>query len=316
MLAWAPLEQSVHRHAFVMKGRAAWSLLKETSHEWKRDNASRLSAALAYYTVLSLAPLIVITLSIAGLAFGNEAARGQLASELGAIVGGQAAQGVQTIVSSAQQPKTGAVSAAIGALALLFGASGVFTELQSSLDTIWDVAPRPDRGFWATVKERLFSFTLVLGVAFLLLVSLVLSAALSALGTLLARSLPGGEALWHVVNAVVSFAVITVLFALIFRYVPHANVGWRDVWAGAAATAVLFTIGKFVLGLYLGKSTVGSAYGAAGSVVVLVVWVYYAAQILFFGAEFTQVKARRRGSGVPPSQGAVRLERPEPHPAE
>jgi membrane protein len=196
---------------------------------------------------------------------------------------------------------------AVGVVTLFIGASGVFGELQSSLNTIWGVKPKPGRAIWGGVKARFLSFTMVLGVAFLLLVSLVVSSVLSAIGERFSSALPGGEALWQVVNFVFSLVSITVLFALIFKYIPDAEIKWRDVWLGAIVTAGLFTIGKVLLGLYLGKAAVGSSYGAAGSLIALVVWVYYAAQILFLGAEFTCVQARLHGREIRPSDDAVRV---------
>jgi membrane protein len=213
---------------------------------------------------------------------------------------------VRTIVENAKTPSEGVVSSILGIVVLLFGASGVFGELQGALNTIWEVAPKPGRGIWGTVRDRLFSFAMVMGVAFLLLVSLILSAALAAAGRFFERSLPGGEAVWQIVNFVISFAVVSSLFAVTFKVVPDAKVRWRDVWIGAVVTAFLFSVGKFLIGLYLGKSTVASSYGAAGSIVLLVIWVYYSSLILFLGAEFTQVYAKRFGSRIRPSENAVR----------
>jgi membrane protein len=197
------------------------------------------------------------------------------------------------------------ISTVLGAIVLLVGASGVFGELQDSLNTIWEVTPKPGRGIWGFLRDRFFSFTMVLGVGFLLLVSLVVSAGLAAAGKVLSGALPGGEALWSGINFVVSFGIITTLFAFIYKVVPDVTVRWSDVWVGAAVTALLFTLGKIGIGLYLGKSTVASAYGAAASVVVITVWVYYSAQILFLGAEFTQVYARTFGSRIEPSKNAI-----------
>jgi membrane protein len=195
---------------------------------------------------------------------------------------------------------------------LLFGASGVFGELQAALNTVWDVAPKPGRGIWGIVKDRFFSFTLVVGVAFLLLVSLIASAALTWLGQVFERSLPGGALVWQVLNFSISLAVVTALFALIFKTLPDVHIHWRDVWVGAAVTAALFTLGKFLLGLYLGSAGVGSAYGAAGSIIALVIWVYYSAQVLLVGAEFTEVYARRFGSRITPDEQAVSVARMRP----
>jgi membrane protein len=291
-----------------MRVRELWQVAKESAKDWSDDDAATLAAALAYYALLSLAPLLVISISIAGWFLGPEAARGRVAGELGAIVGAQATAGVQAVVASAQEPKRGVIGAAVGVVTLFVGASGVFGQLQTSLNTIWEVKPKPNRGLLGQLKDRFFSFTMVLGVAFLLLVSLVLSSMLSALGSLLAGSLPGGALLWQIINFAFSFGVITLLFALIFKVIPDVKVGWRDVWLGAAVTALLFAIGKQLLGLYLGKAAVGSAYGAAGSIVALVVWVYYAAQILFMGAEFTQARARQRGASIEPAANAERVD--------
>jgi membrane protein len=285
----------------------AWSLVKETGEDFIEDNATRLAAALAYYTLLSLAPLIVIALAIAGLAVDQEATRDRLGTELGAVVGPSGAGAVQAIVESAKTPSTGVLSSVLGVIVLLFGASGVFGELQGALNTIWEVAPKPGRGIWGTVRDRLFSFAMVMGVAFLLLVSLLLSTALAAVGRFLESTLPGGEAVWQILNFVLSFAVVSALFAVTFKVVPDVKMKWRDVWIGAVATAFLFTVGKFLIGLYLGKSSVASSYGAAGSLVLLVIWVYYSSLILFAGAEFTQVYARHFGSKIQPSENAVPL---------
>lgn len=292
--------------------RDIWSMVKETASDWVDDGASRLAAALAYYSLLSLAPLLVITIAIAGFFFGYDAARGKVAGELGAVVGGQAAVGIQSVVASAHSPVTGVISTSVGIVTLFIGASGVFGELQASLNTIWEVKPKPGRGVWGEVKDRFLSFTMVLGVAFLLLVSLILNAILSAIGARFSEALPGGELVWQAFNFVFSLSVITGLFALIFKFVPDAEIRWRDVWLGAAVTAVLFTIGKVLLGLYLGKAAIGSAYGAAGSIIALVVWVYYAAQILLLGAEFTQVQARRSGREIRPAHDAIKVDTHKP----
>lgn len=297
------------------KVSVVWSLLKETISDWSDDSAARLAAALAYYTLLSIAPLVVLAVAIAGLAFGEEAARGQISEQIGAVVGEQAAEAVETIARNARAPETGVLSSVLGVIVLLFGASGVFGELQSSLDTIWEVQPKPGRGILGVIKDRFFSFTMVVGVAFLLLVSLVLSTVLAALGRYLSGALPGGAALWTALNFVLSLGLITLLFALIFKVVPDAEIRWRDVWVGALVTALLFTVGKLLIGLYLGRSSLVSSYGAAGSIVALVVWVYYSSQIVFLGAEFTQVYARRFGSRIKPSADAVPAEQTKRDPA-
>jgi membrane protein len=288
----------------------SWAMIKETASDWLEDDASRLAASLAYYSLLSLAPLLVIIVAIAGFFFGADAARGRIAGQLATVVGAEPAAGIQSVLASAHSPSRGIVSMAVGIVTLFVGASGVFGELQSSLNQIWGVKPKPGGGIWGELRSRFLSFTMVLGVAFLLLISLVVSSLLSAIGTRFSHALPGGEALWQIVNFVFSLGSITVLFALIFKYIPDAEIKWRDVWLGAVVTAGLFTIGKVLLGLYLGKAAVGSSYGAAGSLIALVVWVYYAAQILFLGAEFTSVQARRNGRAIRPSEDAVQVPKP------
>jgi membrane protein len=225
------------------------------------------------------------------------------------VLGAKGALAVQAILANANAPSSGGLGTVIGLALALFGASGVFGELQGTLNAIWDVDSRPGRGIWGFVRDRFFSFTLVLGVAFLLLVSLVLSAALAAIGVYFSHALPGGAAVWQGVNSLISFGVTALLFAMIYKAVPDVKIQWRDVWVGALATAALFTLGKLAIALYVGRSTVASPFGAAGSVVALVVWVYYSAQILFFGAELTQVYARHHGSRIEPTKNAVRVER-------
>ncbi|HKS24245.1 MAG TPA: YihY/virulence factor BrkB family protein [Thermoanaerobaculia bacterium] len=271
-------------------------LFKQAFTEFGEDKAQRLGAALAYYTIFSLAPLLLIAISIAGMVFGREAAQGQIFGQLHGVLGAQAAAAVQEMVKGAAKPKSGSMATIIGVVTLLFGAAGVFGQLKEALNTIWNVEPPKKGGFMKLIKDRFLSFAMVFGTGFLLLVSLVLDAGVAAAGHFVGSRLPGGEALWQVVQIVLSLGVVTLLFALIFRFLPDVHPTWRDVWFGAIFTAVLFVLGKFALGLYLGKSAVGSSYGAAGSLVVLLLWVYYSAQILFFGAEFTQVYARTHGS--------------------
>ncbi len=287
-------------------GKSIVALVKQTISEAGDDKIPRLAASLAYYTLLSLSPLLVLAVSVAGLVFGEEAARGQIAHQLQQVFGAEAGEAIQSMVANAKQPGSGILGGIVGIVVLLFGASGVFGELQDSLNTIWEVAPRPGRGIWGIVKDRFFSFTMVVGVAFLLLVSLIVSAALAALGEWVS-GVAGTEWIWQIVNFVVSLALITLLFALLFKVTPDVELRWRDVWLGALVTAALFTLGKFLIGLYVGKAGVGSTYGAAGSLVVLVVWVFYSAHILFIGAEFTQVHTRAMGAPVEPKRGAVPL---------
>lgn len=273
-----------------------FNLFKQAFTEFGEDKAQRLGASLAYYTIFSLAPLLLISIAIAGLIFGREAAQGQIFGQLRGVLGPQAADTVQEMVKSAAKPKSGTIATVVGIVTLLFGAAGVFGQLKDAMNTIWNVEPKKKGGIVTMLKDRFLSFAMVFGTGFLLLVSLVLDSAVAAAGHFVGDRLPGGEALWQGVQLVVSLAIVTLLFALIFRFLPDIHPAWRDVWFGAVFTAVLFVVGKFALGLYLGKSAVGSSYGAAGSLVVLLLWVYYSAQILFFGAEFTQVYARTHGS--------------------
>jgi membrane protein len=282
-------------------------LVKETFAEWSRDKASRLAAALSYYTIFSVAPLLIIAIAVAGLVFGREAAARQLAAEAQGLLGPQAAEAIQGMLQSAGKTGAGIVATAVGVGTLLLGASGAFAQLQDALNTIWEVKPKAGRGVRGMLRDRFLSFSLVLAIGFLLLVSLVLSAALAAVGKYLAGILPVSSALMQGLNFALSFAVTTFLFALIFKVLPDVRIRWRDVWIGAAVTALLFSVGRFLIGLYLGRSSVSSAYGAAGSLVVLLVWIYYSAQILLLGAEFTQVYASKFGNGMTPKPNAERV---------
>lgn len=280
-------------------------LLKATWDEFNADRAPRLGAALAYYTVFSLAPLLIVAIAIAGFFFGQEAARGELLGQARGRIGQQGAEAIQGLIENANQRRTGIIATVIGIVTLLFGASGVFGELQGSLNAIWGVEPRPDRGIWGIIQDRFLSLTLVLGTGFLLLVSLILSSVLSALSTGFQGMLPGSEAIWQVVNFLISFGITTLLFGAIYKLIPDAQVAWRDVWIGAIVTSLLFSLGRFLIGLYLGSSSTTSVYGAAGSFVVILIWVYYSAQILFLGAEFTQVYANSYGSKIEPASNAI-----------
>ncbi len=264
-------------------------MLTRTSAEWNRHEAPRLGAALAFYSILSLAPLVVLALAIVSLIFGNSTAQTQLLDQVRGMIGEQGSQAVKDMIEHGQKPASSAIASIVGGITLLFGASGVFGELRSALNRMWDVQPESEGGFWSTIKQRVFSFTLVLAVGFLLLVSLLLSVALAALSKFFAAVLPLPGFVLNTINLAVSLAGVAVLFALMFRFVPATKIAWRSIWIGATVTAVLFTMGKFLIGLYLGKAAVGSAYGAAGSLVVVIVWVYYSAMIFLFGAEFTQV---------------------------
>jgi membrane protein len=278
--------------------RTWWPILKETFDKWSTDKAPRLGAALSYYTVFSLVPLLVLSIAIAGLVFGEEAAQQHIMAQIASLLGDKSAASIQEMLQIAHQPSKGLLTSLLAIGTLLLGASGVFQQLQDALNAVWHVEPKEGRGFWGAIKDRFFSFVAVLGTGFLLLVSLILSAALAAFGKLFQGWLPAPEAILHVANFAISFGVITLLFAMIFKFLPDAHVAWRDVWIGAGLTSLLFTIGKFLIGMYLGKADVGSAYGAAGSLVILLVWVYYSGQILLFGAEFTAVYANRYGSRI------------------
>lgn len=282
-----------------MNWRSLWGLVKETAKEFSDDRATRLGAALAFYTVLSLAPLLLTVIGIAGLAFGDAAARGEIAQQLQDLIGGEGAKAVQEMLANSRSVGGGIVATVIGVVTLLIGATGVFAALQDALDTVWNVkSAATGSGIWAMVKDRLLSFTMICGMAFLLLVSLVLSAFLHALSEVFESWLPYSSFWLGAANVVVSFLVTGLMFAMIFKLLPHARPAWSDVWIGAGITALLFTLGKYLIGLYLGRASVTSTFGAAGSFVVLLMWVYYSSLILLFGAEFTQVYALRFGSGL------------------
>ena len=284
-----------------------WSLLKQSFAEWKRDKVSRLAAALAYYTAFALAPVLIIVIAVASFLFEQSTVQGRIIEQLQGLLGESGAEMVQEMLVSAQsQDSNSFLATVVGFGLLVVGASGLFIQLQDALNTVWNVKARTDQGIGGLVRDRLLSFGMVLVIGFLLMVSLALSAALTAVsGFIGGGALPGLDIFWQIANAVVSFGVITLLFALIYKFLPDAKIGWSDVWVGAAITAFLFTIGKGAIGLYLGNSSAASAYGAAGSFVVLLLWIYYSAQILLFGAEFTQVYANRFGSHIRPDKHAT-----------
>jgi membrane protein len=280
-------------------------VLRTTFSDWSEDKAPRLGAALAYYTIFSIAPLLLICVAVAGLAMGQEAAVGRLHDEMAGFVGDEGAAAMEEMIAGARRPGSGIVASVIGVVALLFGASGVFRQLKGALNTIWEVEPAPGRGWLRAIKDQFLSFAMVLCISFLLLVSLVVSTALSFVEEWMGNVIPGPDVVLHVVNLAVSFGVVSLLFALIFKYLPDVKVAWKDVWLGAMATAALFVIGKYLFGLYLGRGTIGSTYGAAGAVIVILLWAYYSSQILFLGAEFTQAHARAFGRRMEPVRGAV-----------
>ena len=272
-------------------------LAKQAVQSWSDDYAPSMGAALSYYSVFSMAPLLLIVISVAGLVFGQEAARGELFGQLAGLMGADAAKTLETLLVSVNKPAQGIVSTLIGIGVLLIGATTVFGELQNALDRIWRAPKREDAGgLWTLLHTRLLSFGMVLGIAFLLMVSLVLGAVVSALGKWWGDAFLGWEILAQLLNFTVGFALTTGVFAMIYKIMPRVRVRWYDVWIGSAVTALLFTVGRFLIGLYIGKSGVASSFGAAGSLIVIFVWVYYSAQVFLMGAEFTWLYARNFGS--------------------
>jgi membrane protein len=269
---------------------------REAISAWMDDFAPSMGAALSYYTLFSLAPLLVVVIAIAGLVFGPEAARAALSGQMNELLGEAGAKVVDGLLAGASYRSTGLIATVIGTGTLLLGATSVFAELQTDLDRIWRAPAIKHYTVWMLLRSRLLTFGMVLAVGFLLLVSLVVSTALAAVGKWWGAYFGGWEVTLQVVNFGVSFVIITILFALLYKFLPRVHVSWRDVWIGAAATSALFTIGKSAIGIYIGKSNVASGFGAAGAIAVLLVWVYYSAQIFLLGAEFTWIFAHRRGS--------------------
>src|SRR5437016_6799834 len=291
----------------------SFGLFKQTFSEWLEDKAPQLGAALAYYTVFSLAPLVLVLLAIVGLIFRNDpgGAWNKITEQMRYFLDKSAVEVVQNIAQKAAQPNKSLLATIIGILLALFGASGVFGQLQDALNTIWGVKAKPGGGIWGFLRSRFLSFSMIGGVCFLLLVSLTLESVLKAFSHYVQSVLPGGIIIAMAVYLIFDFAVVVLLFAMIFKFLPDVKIQWRDVWIGAVMTAIFFGIGKWALGLYLGSGAAGSAYGAASSLITLLLWVYYSAQILLFGAEFTQVYAERAGRGVKPDEYAVRVETKE-----
>lgn len=272
-----------------MSGKETVALLKQSFSDWNEDNAPRLGAALAFYTILSISPLVIFAITIVSVVFDRASAQQHLLAQIQSLAGQDGRDAVQAMLASGRKTGSGIVATVIALVTLLFGASGVFNELRSALNMIWDAKPKPSNGIWSMLRERLFSIGMVFSVGFVLLVSLLASAFLAATGKYFGGLLPVPTFVLNGLNFILSFLGIAALFALIFKYVPETAVEWKDVRVGAVVTALFFTIGKTLLGWYFGKASPGSAYGAAGSLVVGVVWVYYSAQIFFFGAEFTHV---------------------------
>lgn len=281
-----------------------WSLLKESYTEWRDDKATRLAAALSYYTAIAAAPLVTGVLAIAGFVFSTEQAQAQLVAQVRNFVGAQGAEMVETILANASQPELARLAGIFSLLTLLWSASNIFTQLQDALNTIWGVKLRSDLGMVRTMLHRLLPFGIVIGIGILLLALIVANTALSALNDLISDLLPGGAIVWQIANFFISVGVITLLFALVFKVLPDVKVAWRDLWLGAALTAILFMVGNIALSWYLGRQSGSSVYGAAGSLIVLLLWIYYSAQIFFFGAEFTQVYATHYGQGIRPARNA------------
>ena len=274
-----------------------WPLIKQSITSWSDDYAPSMGAALAYYTVFSIAPLLLIVISIAGLIYGEDAARGAIFTQISGLVGAEGATAIQGLLKSVNKPSESIVATVIGLVTLLLGATTVFGELQDALNRIWRAPALVEKGgLWKLLRRRLLAFGMILTIGFLLIVSLLLSALLAAFSNWFGPNFVGWEILLHVVNFTISFGVTTVLFAMIYKIMPRVNIAWRDVWLGAAVTSILFSVGKFLIGLYLGKSSVASGFGAAGSLAVLLVWIYYSTQVFLMGAEFTWVYANMYGT--------------------
>jgi membrane protein len=282
-----------------------WKILRQTATEFMDDEALRLSAALSYYAAFSLAPLLLIAIAVAGSVLGDEAVRGQLDDQLRGSLGRAGATALQDMIAHARKPEKNVVASVVGVAMLLFGAGGVFGQLQDALNTVWGVKRRSGRGWKGLLKDRFLSFAMVLGTGFLLLTSMIASAVLQGLSDYVGSILSLPPAVWAVISAVVSFLIIAALFAAIFKLLPDVKIAWNDVFLGAVFTAALFTIGKFVMGWYLGREATASAYGATGALAIVLLWVYYSSIILLFGAEFTQVAAMQRGREILPDKDAV-----------
>jgi membrane protein len=276
--------------------KAMTSLLMQAGAAWFADNAPRFGAALAFYTLFSLAPVLIVTVSVAGAVFGNKAAQGEVIRQFQGLMGTQGATAIETILKSINRPALGTFATALGLFAILIGASGAFNELQDALNTIWRVDNKTDNFWMVTIRQRFLSLGLVLATGFVLLTSLVVNAALSAAESYINNVVPKSVIFLESINFVFSFCIITFLFALIFKFIPDTPIPWRDVWMGAAVASILFTVGKVIIGFYLSHSALTSAYGAAASLVIFLIWIYYSAQILLFGAELTHVYALKYGS--------------------
>jgi membrane protein len=290
-----------------MKRKSLWQFAKDVFTQWMGDEPFLLASSLSYYTLFSLAPLLIIAIAVAGFVFGREAAQNQIVETIGGMVGRESAEAVQGMIKNASnKPKTGMISTIIGAVTLLIGAGGVVGQLQLSLNKIWEVEPKSGQGTWVFIRQRFISFAMVLALGFLLLVSLVLTALLTGFSQYIGSLIGGAAFVGHLLDIIVSFGFVTLLFAMIYKFLPDVQIQWKDVWIGAALTSILFTVGKYLIGVYLGSSGVNSAYGAAGSLVTVLLWVFYSSLIFLLGAEFTQGYATTYGSGVAPAPYAER----------
>jgi membrane protein len=286
-------------YGVIMTAREIWRMAVELFRRWRKHDPFQLAAALAYYTIFSLAPLLIIAIGIAGIVFSRESAQYQVFQTVQDLIGLDGAKAIQEIIRSTGNERSGFLAAIIGVIVLLIGAGGVVGQLQVSLNKVWEIEPNPTAGWWDIVRSRFLSYALVLGIGFLLLVSLMVTAVLSAISRYVSGLVPALALLWPFIDIVISFGFVTVLFAIIYKVLPDVDVPWKDVWIGAAITSILFSAGKLAIGIYLGQSSISSSYGAAGSVVTILLWVYYSALIFFFGAEFTHYYSTQFGSGRP-----------------
>ncbi len=292
------------RRARITLG-ALGAILRRSVAGWWNDNVPRLGASLAYYTLFALAPILIVAISIGGLVFGPEAVRGEIVGQIQGLIGREGAEAVQSMLEGASRPSSSIAATVVGIITFFLGATGAFLELQTALNSIWHVEPKSDGSFWRElVMQRVISFGLVVAIGFLLLTSLLVSAALAAIHRYMGTAFPGVVVLWEALNVIVSLTVITLLFALIYKVLPDVKLSWRDVWVGALVTAGLFSIGRLIIGLYLGTASIASTYGAAGSVIVILVWVYYSTQIILLGAEFTRAYVDEFGRRPPAEEYA------------
>jgi len=292
-----------------MNIKTAWTLVQRTVKKWREDEASRFAAALAFYTMFSIAPLLIIVIGVTGIILGEAAAEGEVAEQLEDLVGASSAELVQSAIQRMNRTGASVWATAIGFVTLFIGATTLFSELQNDLNKLWKVKVKPGMGIWGLLRTRLLAFVMILVVGFLLLLSVVLSTVLTSLGAYFADFIPELPTILRIANFLISFLIVVLLFAAIYKYLPDVQLRWRDVWVGAVVTGLLFVIGKYFIGLYLGRSTLASIFGAAGALVIILLWVYYSAQILFFGAEFTQAQINIRGEIIQPAKYAEKIQK-------